>query len=93
MNKQLLKESINNKDNLILYFTKQGCYHCNNILPVIEEIKQSKPNYIYHKLNHEDDETKLIESFCNVDCFPTLIIINEGKYQKFIGSKNIKNII
>jgi thiol-disulfide isomerase/thioredoxin len=61
MNKQLLKESIKRKEKSLLFFNAPWCPVCVEMRPIIEQIKNSKPDYTFYDLNADDKITKDLE--------------------------------
>jgi len=47
MNKQLLIENLEKKNNLILYFNSGGCGPCTQAKPFVTKIAESKKGYLY----------------------------------------------
>jgi thiol-disulfide isomerase/thioredoxin len=88
MNKQILTEILESKDNSVFFFKADWCGHCKEVFPTIKKYctKNSLP---LHEIN--DDEE--INSVFKVEFYPTLIILNEGKLLKYVGNQKINEFI
>jgi thioredoxin-like negative regulator of GroEL len=91
MDKVLLKESINNKDNLLLYFKADWCGSCKESNQYIKKISESKKDFKLHEIESDEDRDDIGALF-KVEFLPTLIIINETGYKKYVGTKKIKDL-
>lgn len=93
MDKQLLKESIKRKEKSILFFNASWCSVCSEIRPIIEQIKQSKPNYKFYDMKSGNKGVEEIEELFDIDYLPSLIIISETGYKEYSGARQIKKLL
>ena len=93
MNKQLLKESIKRKKKSLLFFNAPWCPACVEMRPIIEQIKNSKPDYMFYDLNTDDKNTKDLEDVFEVDYLPSLVVISETGYKEYSGARQIKKLL
>jgi len=89
MNKQLLKESIKRKEKSLLFFNASWCPACQEIKPVIEQIKQSRPDYKFYNIEGDEDLEELFE----IDYLPSLVVISETSYKEYSGARQIKKLL
>jgi len=92
MNKKLLIENLENKNNIILYFNSGGCGPCTQAKPLVEEIAKSKPNYIFANVLEGSEYSSELEKFCNVEFYPTLVIIENNQVNRYVGINEIKTL-
>lgn len=62
-----------------------------DLLPMIEEIENSYKNYCCHRIDTYKSEG-LAEKL-GVDCYPSIVVIKDGKIEKVIDSNICKNTI
>jgi thiol-disulfide isomerase/thioredoxin len=70
MNKQLLIENLERKNNIILYFNSGGCGPCMQAKPLVQKIVESKKGYVYADAEGSKGSDEL-EKFCGVEFYPT----------------------
>ena len=93
MNKQLLKESINRKEKSLLFFNATWCGACRDTYEVIDQIKESKPDYKFHDIDVDDKDSNEIGNLFEVDFLPTLVVISETGYKTYSGKNQIKKLL
>ena len=93
MNKQLLKESINRKEKSLLFFNATWCGACRDTYEVIDQIKESKPDYKFHDIDVDDKDSNEIGDLFEVDFLPTLVVISETRYKTYSGKNQIKKLL
>jgi thiol-disulfide isomerase/thioredoxin len=93
MNKQLLKESINRKEKSLLFFNATWCGACRDTYEVIDQIKESKPDYNFHDIDVDDKDSNEIGELFEVDFLPTLVVISETGYKTYSGKHQIKKLL
>ena len=91
MDKTLLKESINNKDNLLLYFKASWCGSCRESNSYVKKISELKTDFKLYEIESDEDRDD-IGSLFKVEFLPTLVVINETGYKKYVGAKKIKDL-
>ena len=93
MNKQLLKESIKRKEKSILFFNTSWCPACNEIAPIVEQIKQSKSDYKFYDLKTDVQGVEELEELFDVDYLPSIVVISETGYKEYSGARQIKKLL
>ena len=93
MNKQLLKESINSKEKSILFFNATWCGACRDSYEIVDQIKESKPDYKFHDIDVDDKDSNEIGELFEVDFLPTIVIISETGYKTYSGKSQIKKLL
>jgi thioredoxin 1 len=86
MNKQLLTETLQ-KENVIVLFYADWCGGCKVAMPMVEEIA----NKLKFKLVKINEATELEDEF-EVDFYPHLIMSYKGQQKKFPGLRPIKEL-
>lgn len=86
-------EEIKNSDKKVLIdFYATWCGPCQRVLPLVEELSDEHPEYVFAKVDI-DDESELAEEF-DVMSVPTLIVLDKGEVvNKSIGSKPKSEIL
>lgn len=92
MNKQLLIENLEKKNNLILYFNSGGCGPCMQAKPLVQKIAESKKGYVYADITEGSEGSNELEKFCDVEFYPTLVIIENNKVNRYVGINEIKTL-
>jgi len=92
MNKQLLIENLEKKNNLILYFNSGGCGPCMQAKPLVKKITESKPDYLFADVKEGSEGSNELEKFCNVEFYPTLVIIENNQVNRYVGINEIKTL-
>jgi thiol-disulfide isomerase/thioredoxin len=93
MNKQLLKESINRKEKSILFFNATWCGACRDTYEIVDQIKESKPDYKFHDIDVDNKDSNEIGELFEVDFLPTIVIISETGYKTYSGKNQIKKLL
>ena len=93
MNKQLLKESINRKEKSILFFNATWCGACRDTYEIVDQIKESKPDYMFHNIDIDDKDSNEIGDLFEVDFLPTIVVISETGYKTYSGKNQIKKLL
>jgi thiol-disulfide isomerase/thioredoxin len=93
MNKQLLKESINRKEKSILFFNATWCGACRDSYEIVDQIKESKPDYMFHDIDIDNKDSNEIGELFDVDFLPTIVIISETGYKTYSGKNQIKKLL
>ena len=92
MNKKLLVENLENKQNIILFFNSSHCGACQTAKPIVEKIVKSKKDYLYSNITEGSLDSEQLEKFCGVEFYPTLVIIENGKVKRYVGLKQLNEI-
>ncbi len=92
MNKKLLIENLENKQNVILFFNSSHCKVCETAKPIVEKIVKSKQNYLYSNITEDSKDSEQLEKFCGVEFYPTLVIIENGKVNRYVGLKQLNEL-
>ena len=93
MNKQLLKESINRKEKSILFFNATWCGACRDTYEIVDQIKESKPDYMFHDIDIDNKDSNEIGNLFEVDFLPTIVVISETGYKTYSGKNQIKKLL
>ena len=75
LNKENFKETIENKDFVIVDFWAPWCGPCQGFLPVYEELSEKYPDIVFAKVNTEDEQ-ELAAGF-QIRSIPTLMMFRE----------------
>jgi thioredoxin 1 len=86
MNKQLLTETLQ-KENTVVLFYADWCGGCKVALPMVEEIA----NKLKFKLVKINENTDLEDEFA-VDFYPHIILSHNGKTKSYAGLHPIKEL-
>jgi thiol-disulfide isomerase/thioredoxin len=92
MNKELLIENLEKKNNIILYFNSGGCGPCMQAKPLVQKIAESKKEYVYSDVTEGSEGSSELEKFCGVEFYPTLVIIENDKVNRYVGINEIKTL-
>jgi len=92
MNKQLLIENLEEKNNVILYFNSGGCGPCMQAKPLIQKIVEYKKDYVYADVTEGSKGSDELEKFCGVEFYPTLVIIENNQVNRYVGINEIKTL-
>lgn len=94
-----LNKKLNNNETFFFVVIRDGCQHCENYVPKIEEILEEY-NIVGYKLNYSNLSEKEDEEFYNkfgVDSTPTTIFIKDGQetsiMQRLVGNVSNEKII
>ena len=82
MNKELLIENLEKKNNIILYFNSKGCGPCKQAKPIVKKIVESRKAHFYSDVVEGDTHSQALEQFCKVEFYPTLVIIENNEIEK-----------
>jgi len=93
MNKQLLKVSLNRKEKSIFFFIATWCGACRDSYEIVDQIKESKPDYKFHDIDVDDKDSNEIGELFEVDFLPTIVIISETGYKTYSGKNQIKKLL
>ena len=94
MNKQLLIEALDNKKDVIFFFNSNSCGACSEVKPLIEQFAKTKNKSLYMNVTEGDPDSEYLEKFCNVEFYPTLILLeSSGTFKRYVGKNQIKSII
>ena len=94
MNKKLLLESwVENKQNVMLFFSSEGCGVCKEVKPLVEQFAKSKNKFVYSNIVEGDEGSSDLEKFCKIEFYPTLLVLEGAEVKKYVGAKQIKSII
>lgn len=86
MDKQLLKETINN-ENVIILFSADWCGACKAANPYVQKIVE-RLRFKFIKI----EENEELEQEYGVDYYPHLILANKGKTKHYPGGNEIKSL-
>jgi thiol-disulfide isomerase/thioredoxin len=86
MNKQLLKETINN-ENVIILFSADWCGACKATSPYVQKIVE-RLRFKFIKI----EENEELEQEYGVDYYPHLILASKGKIKHYPGGNEIKSL-
>lgn len=92
MNKQLLIENLEKKNNVILYFNSGGCGPCMQAKPLVQKIAESKKGYLYADVTEGSQNSNELEKFCGIEFYPTLVIIEDNQVNRYVGINEIKTL-
>ena len=92
MNKQLLIENLERKNNIILYFNSGVCGPCMQAKPLVQKIVESKKGYVYADVAEDSKGSDELEKFCGVEFYPTLVIIENNQVNRYVGINEIKTL-
>jgi hypothetical protein len=92
MNKELLIENLEKKNNVILYFNSGGCGPCMQAKPLVNKIVESKKEFVYSDVLEGSEGSSTLEKFCGVEFYPTLIIIENNQINRYVGINEIKTL-
>jgi thiol-disulfide isomerase/thioredoxin len=92
MNKQLLIENLEKKNNIILYFNSGGCGPCIQAQPLVQKIAEAKKGYVYENITEGSEGSNELEKFCGVEFYPTLVIIEDNQVNRYVGINEIKTL-
>ena len=88
---QIITESINNKQTVFYLFHSDTCANCSLARPILQE-QASKHMIPLHKIEDADNNGSLFDLF-EVDVYPTLIYIKEGRVLKYVGLESIVGML
>ena len=83
---QLIEALKNNKNNL-LYFYNKNCGHCKQLQPKISLLENKNIGKFFQYDTHKNVG---ISNAFEIDFVPTLIVIENKKYKKLEGFKEIE---
>ncbi len=93
MIQQRIIEQIQSGEKTFLLFSADWCKNCQQVVPKIKKYVE-KQNITLLEVKDTDSESKEIKKILEVNLYPTLFIIENGKPQsKIIGANNIKEIL
>ena len=91
MNKQLLKEILQDKNDNFILFYSEDCIHCGIARPIIQE-HAAKKMIPVHRIEETTNNGDIFNMF-NVDFYPTLVHIKSGRVLKYVGVDDIVQMI
>lgn len=95
MTKDYLKQLIESGDKFALYFWQKGCGHCTNVAKILKNTlplnNSDEDPAIVYKLRL-DEYSELGDSL-QVDNVPTLIVVKQQEYTRYIGENEITNYL
>ena len=91
MNPQLLKETLQSKNDSFILFYSDECVHCGIAKPIIQE-HATKKIIPVHRIEETTNNGEIFEIF-KVNFYPTLIHINSGRVLKYVGVEAIVQMI
>ena len=94
-----LEEKINSKEKFFFVVTQDGCSHCEDFIPIVEEVleeyKVTGYNYNLTKISKAD--TEKFDKLFDVDGTPTTIFVEDGNevslMQRINGSISKEKLI
>ena len=93
MNKQLLIENIRSGRKIALFFSAGHCQACKKVKPLVEKIIKNNSDYVYENVIEGQSEADSLNSFCNIEYYPTLLILEDKReIQKYVGYDQIKKL-
>ena len=94
MNKQLLIEALDNKKDVIFFFNSKSCKACSEVKPLIEQFAKVKNKSLFVNVTEGSPDSEYLEKFCNIEFYPTLILLDSsGALKRYVGKNQIKSII
>ena len=93
--KKLINESIvPKKEKALIFFHSETCTHCKDAKKFLNEfVKGKKIHYFEIEQIEEWDNGSDLSDLFEVNFYPTVVRINESGYKKYVGTKEIKQII
>lgn len=93
--KKLINESIvPKKEKALIFFYSKTCTHCKDAKEFLNEfVKNKKIHYFEIEQLEEWDYGSDLSDLFEVTFYPTVVRINETGYKKYVGTKEIKQII
>jgi hypothetical protein len=91
MNKQILKEILQDKNDKFILFYSEDCIHCSITKPIIQE-HAAKKMIPVHRIEETTNNGDIFDMF-KVDFYPTLIHIKDGRALKYVGVDPIVEMI
>lgn len=91
MDKQLLKEILQDKNDKFILFYSEDCIHCSIAKPLIQEHASKKMTQL-HRIEETTNNGDIFDMF-KVDFYPTLIHIKNGRVLKYVGVDPIAQMI
>ena len=93
MIEQNILKQIQSGEKTFLLFSADWCKNCQQVVPKIKKYVE-KQNITLLEIKDSDSESKKIKKILEVNLYPTLFIIENGKPQsKIIGADNIKKTL
>jgi len=91
MNTQLLKETLQSKTDSFILFYSEDCIHCGMAKPIIQE-HATKKMIPVHRIEETTNNGEIFDVF-NVNFYPTLIHIKNGRVLKYVGVEAIVQMV
>lgn len=90
---QFEKIIYNNGEPCLVMFSRQTCHVCQEVVPVLEELKpQYEGRFSFYYVDVEDDKA-LFQSF-SLKGVPQILFFNEGEYQgKLAGAVDEEKVM
>ena len=91
MNTQLLKETLQSKTDSFILFYSDECVNCGFAKPIIQE-HATKKMIPVHRIEETTNNGEIFDVF-NVNFYPTLIHIKNGRVLKYVGVEAIVQMV
>lgn len=94
-----IQEKIENKEDFILVYSRKGCSHCAEYLPVLENVltDYKVKGYYIDSEKFSKDDLKYVNSIANISGTPTTVFIEDGEettvVNRIVGTANRKKIV
>lgn len=93
MNKKTLIENLEKHKSILLFFSSNSCGACQDVKPLIEQFVKENPKFTYSNITEESKDSEQMETFCKVEFYPTLILLEGTEIKRYVGKNQIKTIL
>lgn len=93
MNKKILIENLEKHKSILLFFSSNSCGACQDIKPLVEQFVKQNPKFIYSNITEESKDSEQMETFCKVEFYPTLILLEGNEVKRYVGKNQIKTML